>query len=99
MTNAHDDDYSELLTATAGISKRLCRRTVAQQPTGRSDWETVTRFLPWLQSPATWAEVNSRAAMLPLAVPQISIVEPWPRSRLHLCPPKTLTCATARPAN
>ncbi|MCB0015996.1 MAG: hypothetical protein KDE34_28970, partial [Anaerolineales bacterium] len=76
MTNAYDDDYSELLTRDRWDQQETCRRTVAQQLTGRSDWETVTRFLPWLQSPATWAEVNPGPAMLPLAVPQISLVEP-----------------------
>ena len=76
MTNAYDDDYSELLTRDRWDQQESCRQTVAQHLTGRADWETVTRFLPWLQPPSAWSKINPGPTTLPLAVPKITFVDP-----------------------
>ena len=50
-----------------------CEDTLSHQATGRSDWETIQAFYPWLNY--TEPE-NPGPDLLPLAVTQIEIIEP-----------------------
>ncbi|HSH05709.1 MAG TPA: VCBS repeat-containing protein [Anaerolineae bacterium] len=73
MTDSYDDAYSEFLDATGWTVSSNCLQTIAEQTTGRNDWETVTAFWPWLQTdliPLT-GPTN-----VPLAFTQIEMVEP-----------------------
>ncbi|MCB8928748.1 MAG: LamG domain-containing protein, partial [Ardenticatenaceae bacterium] len=49
MTTTSDPSFSEFLTR--GEWKDGCTRTLAQETTGRTDWETINRFYPMLQEP------------------------------------------------
>jgi len=70
MTNAHDaEGYSEFLTRSDWLDD--CQQTVAQRLTGRTDWETILRFFPWLHAPAAAADLPG-PSVLPLSVLQIS---------------------------
>lgn len=74
MTSAYDsEDYSEFLTETEWIGD--CRETMAERITGRPDWETIHRFYPMFAMPSTpLAGPN----LLPLAVTEITIMDPDP---------------------
>jgi hypothetical protein len=58
-----------------------CEQTLSHQATGRSDWETIVTFYPWLSAYATIT--NTGPAGLPLAVTQIEVIE-------AVTPPTTL---------
>jgi hypothetical protein len=50
-----------------------CEETLSHQTTGRSDWQTIEAFYPWLSGPPDDAGVGPSA--LPLAVTQVAVVE------------------------
>ncbi|MCB0035273.1 MAG: hypothetical protein KDE51_14675, partial [Anaerolineales bacterium] len=47
MTDIYNEDYSEFLEETGWVGD--CLDTVAEQITGRNDWETVNQYWPWLE--------------------------------------------------
>ena len=49
MSNPYLEDYSEF--RDNGSWEADCRQTLSAQTTGRSDWETITTFYPWLTTP------------------------------------------------
>ncbi|HSH05284.1 MAG TPA: FG-GAP-like repeat-containing protein [Anaerolineae bacterium] len=67
MTNLYQDEYSEFLTEAEWTGP--CLQTIAEQITGRTDWETINRIYPWLNPPATTLAGPSE---LPLAVTQLT---------------------------
>ncbi len=71
MTNTYDDAYSEFLTRAGWVGD--CLQTIAEQTTGRTDWETVRHFYDMLHAPAA---TNSGPALLPLAVTHMEQVDP-----------------------
>lgn len=74
MTNAHDaEGYSEFLPRADWLED--CQQTVAERLTGRTDWETILRFFPWLHAPAT-AAATPGPSTLPLNVLQINHLPP-----------------------
>ena len=76
MTNTSDDDYSKFLT---GVEWRKpanrCGDTIAARLTGRSDWETITKFYPMLHP----AGDQPGPAVLPLDVTEVSVIPPVAR--------------------
>lgn len=70
MTNAYTEEYSEFLTEADWAGP--CLQTIAEQVTGRPDWETIGRFYPWLRSDTLMAGPN----LLPLQVAAVTFVEP-----------------------
>ncbi|MFZ1265647.1 MAG: hypothetical protein WAU95_04220, partial [Anaerolineae bacterium] len=54
-----------------------CGETLSQKGAGRSDWETIHAFYPWLQAPIT---NTAGPDILPLRVTQI-VSETWPDSQ------------------
>ncbi|MCI0395709.1 MAG: FG-GAP-like repeat-containing protein, partial [Chloroflexi bacterium] len=72
MTDAYSDEYSEFLTAAGWLGD--CLQTVAQQTTGRPDWETIITFYGALLAPAS--PTNAGPSSLPLAVTGINFEEP-----------------------
>jgi len=87
MTSTYEETYREFLTRDRWNRQEACWRTsIAAHTTGRADWETLQRFLPWLRQPANAAAVNPGPAWLPLAV-----------TRIHLVTPRT-SAATVLPA-
>ncbi|MCB0184734.1 MAG: hypothetical protein KDE31_10730, partial [Caldilineaceae bacterium] len=79
MTDAYRQDYSEFLsrltTNSAGFGwLGNCLTTLAEDTTGRSDWETIQKFYPFLnENIATTAVGPTR---LPLAVTQVAFNQP-----------------------
>lgn len=74
MTNAHDAEaYSEFLTRQDWQGD--CRQTVAERLTGRTDWETILRFFPWLHAPNAAADAPG-PSVLPLDVLRVSRIPP-----------------------
>ncbi|MFN8441692.1 MAG: VCBS repeat-containing protein [Caldilineaceae bacterium] len=74
MTNTYDASYSEFLTRDGWVGP--CLDTVATHLTGRTDWETITRFMPWLHSPTSQATTNAGPATLPLQVINVQVIDP-----------------------
>ncbi len=75
MNQVYQDDASELRPAAGWLPD--CGNTLSQAMVHRADWETVEQFYPWLIAPATpLALVNPGPSSLPLAVTQITVVEP-----------------------
>ena len=76
MTNTSDDEYSKFLT---GVEWRKpanrCGDTIAARLTGRSDWETITKFYPMLHP----ADDRPAPAVLPLDVTEVSVIPPVAR--------------------
>ena len=79
MTDAYRPEYSEFLAPGAPPSNGFswdtneCKKTLAALTTGRSDWETVTRFYPFLNPNLAAADGPSR---LPLAVTKVTFITP-----------------------
>ncbi|MGB0388165.1 MAG: proprotein convertase P-domain-containing protein, partial [Ardenticatenaceae bacterium] len=69
MTDAYPEEYSEYLTSNEWNGD--CLNTVAEQATGRTDWETITHFYPQLRSDNQLRGPNS----LPIQA-QVSFPEP-----------------------
>lgn len=77
MTSTYEEPYREFLTRDRWDAQESCRtKTMAAHTTGRADWETIQRFLPWLRAPQSSAAVNPGPATMPLNVTQIRFVEP-----------------------
>jgi len=74
MTNTYDENYSELLTRPEWETDADCMQSVAEQITGRADWETVTYFYNML----TGASGNPGPSNLPLDLVQVTFVDPVP---------------------
>jgi len=73
MTDPYRDDYSELHPKDGWLDE--CANTLANQTTGRADWETVVGGYPWLHAPAKF-DANPGPSTLPLAVTTLSFVAP-----------------------
>ncbi|NJO04409.1 MAG: VCBS repeat-containing protein [Chloroflexaceae bacterium] len=73
MSNPYLDNNSEFRPQTDWLPG--CNQTLSQQTRQRADWETITRFYPALQAPATF-NTNPGPVVLPLAVTQIRFIEP-----------------------
>lgn len=71
MTDAYTDEYSELLL-TADWSG-ACLDTLAEQTTGRTDWETVLYHYPWLNTNKAPLAGPSR---LPLELTEFEEIDP-----------------------
>lgn len=77
MTNTYEETYREFLTRDRWDRQEACwRQSIAAHTTGRADWETVRRFLPWLHVPATADMVNPGPVRLPLQVTRVHIMAP-----------------------
>jgi subtilisin-like proprotein convertase family protein len=80
MNNPYSNVYSEFHPARDWAST-VCTETLSGQNTGRSDWETITRFYPWLIAPTEFfTEVMQGPSLLPLAVTQVTFQAPGPDS-------------------
>ena len=66
MTTTRDPSYSEFLNEDQWLGD--CQNTIAEQTTDRNDWETVKRFYPFLNDPATLEDVVNGPNLLPLDV-------------------------------
>ena len=78
MTTAYDDEYSEFLDADEWAERtRNCWQTVAEQLTGRSDWETIRAFYPELAG----ENKNDGPSALPLDVTQVIRLDPESAAR------------------
>ncbi len=71
MTDAYFDEYSEFLARDRWTG--ACLDTLAEHTTGRSDWETILKFYPWLNLDNVNLEGPSR---LPLEVTEIHEIDP-----------------------
>ena len=76
MTNTSDDEYAKYLT---GVEFRKpsnnCGDTIAARLTGRSDWETITKFYPMVHP----AGDQPAPTVLPLDVTEVSVIPPIAR--------------------
>ena len=68
MTNPFREDFSEFRTAGERWNQE-CGATLSAQRSGRADWQTITRFYPWLKMPS--GQANPGPTTLPLAVTQV----------------------------
>jgi len=75
MTNPYNNDdnhgYDEFHPQANW--ERDCENTLANQETGRSDWETIPTFYPALFTPTI---TNTGPNRLPLAITQIQVITP-----------------------
>jgi hypothetical protein len=69
MTNSSNDAYSEFLTQAQWTGD--CLQTVAQQTTGRTDWDTIIQYYPFFQAPTT---LMTGPVSLPLALTQVELI-------------------------
>jgi hypothetical protein len=69
MSDPYRDDFSEFLPESDWLPD--CERTLSHQTTGRADWQTIATFYPWLDPAA-----NAGPSGLPLAVTELTVVEP-----------------------
>jgi hypothetical protein len=65
-----DHPYDEFHAASGWLPS--CEQTLSHQTTGRSDWDTIEAFYPWLDG----THNNTGPNNLPLAVTQVTVVEP-----------------------
>lgn len=86
MNNPYSNNYSEFHPAqgwaeTTLPSAEQCGRTLSDQNTERSDWDTITEFYPWLIAPTEpFTGVLIGPSLLPLAVTQVSYYGSDPRT-------------------
>ncbi|MEZ4681767.1 MAG: VCBS repeat-containing protein [Caldilineaceae bacterium] len=77
MTNTYEETYREFLTRDRWDQQENCwRKSIAAHLTGRSDWETVGTFLPWLQLPSNAAAINPGPMWLPLRMTRVIMTAP-----------------------
>ncbi|MCB0035769.1 MAG: hypothetical protein KDE51_17180, partial [Anaerolineales bacterium] len=79
MTDAYRQDYSEFLSEVTNSSGNSwlgseCPQSLAEDTTGRSDWETIQTFYPFLNE--NIATTQTGPTSLPLAVTQVTINTP-----------------------
>ena len=77
MTNTTDPTYSEFLSEEQWLEKGRedCQQTLADETTGRPDWDTIKKFYPMLLTPEVQsAQLAAGPSNLPLAVTRII---PW----------------------
>jgi len=75
MGDEYQDDDSELRNVDNWLTD--CGETFSQKMVNRSDWETVNQFYPWLIMPTEpITQTNPGPSSLPLAVTQITFVDP-----------------------
>lgn len=87
MTNTYEETYQEFLTRDRWDAQPACAiRSIAAHTTGRSDWETLQHFLPWLQVPANADAVNPGPYQLPLQVTRIQVQAPRTPSNTPVLP-------------
>ncbi|MFN2137334.1 MAG: hypothetical protein ACK2UK_15345, partial [Candidatus Promineifilaceae bacterium] len=73
MTSTFDPEYSEFLTEEGW--QGVCQSSLAEQTTGRTDWQTVITYYPMLRQPAA-GMVLEGPSNLPLGVTQVTFFEP-----------------------
>ncbi|HSH05701.1 MAG TPA: FG-GAP-like repeat-containing protein [Anaerolineae bacterium] len=73
MTTSYDDAYTEFLPEADWVGD--CLLTVAEQTTGRPDWETITTFYPMLNAPASRFDYPG-PSLVPLAATDVKVIEP-----------------------
>jgi hypothetical protein len=67
MSDQYNDDYGEFHPSSGWLPD--CHQTFSNVSTGRSDWETITTFYPFLHPPQTsFLQVNRGPTILPLEV-------------------------------
>lgn len=71
MTDAYFDEYSEFLARERWTG--ACLDTLAEKTTGRTDWETILKFYPWLNTDNVDLTGPSR---LTLDVTEIEEIDP-----------------------
>jgi hypothetical protein len=70
-----NDYYSEFHPAAGWLP--ACKDSLSQLSSGRSDWDTITTFYPWLHAPTTQiSDINPGPNGMPLDLPQIQVVAP-----------------------
>jgi hypothetical protein len=74
MSDPYREDYpyDEFHAADGWLP--ACEQTLSHQMTGRSDWQTIEAFYPWLSGPPDGTGTGPSA--LPLAVTQVTVVDP-----------------------
>ena len=76
MTNTYDDEYAKYLNVRDWREpSNDCGNTIAARLTGRSDWETITKFYPMVHP----AGDQPGPAVLPLDVTEITVIPPAAR--------------------
>lgn len=86
MNNPYSNAYSEFhpeqgWSPTEQGGSPNCRETMSALNTGRSDWATIQRFYPELNTPTvSFTAVLTGPSLLPLAVTQVTWQEPDPNS-------------------
>ncbi len=71
MTDAYTDEYSEMIARDKWTG--ACLDTLAERTTGRTDWETILHFYPWLNTDNVNLPGPNR---LTLEVTEITEVDP-----------------------
>ncbi len=76
MTSTFDPEYSEFLTEEGW--RDICQESLAERTTGRTDWETVSKFYPILQGPQVPVTETGiiGPSNLPLEVTKVNFIEP-----------------------
>jgi len=73
MSDPYRDDQSEFRPRPDWLP--ACKDTLAEQTTGRADWDTLTGAYPWLHAPPTF-NAKPGPSTLPLAVTQVRFEGP-----------------------
>ncbi len=91
MTSTYEESYREFLTRDRWDAQEECwRKSIAAHTTGRTDWETLEHFLPWLQVPTTVAEINPGPFRLPLRVTHVHVNAPQRPGALAVLPARNV---------
>jgi len=73
MSDQYNDDYSEYHPLSGWLPS--CRSTFSNVSTGRSDWETITAFYPFLHAPqSSFQQLNTGPTILPLDVTHVQVM-------------------------
>ena len=92
MTSTYDPAYSEFLTGEQWTG--VCLTSLAEETTGRSDWETILAFYDELAAPASWPpRITSTSRPSPTTAGRWN----WPR-RMTSKPP-TRCFSAAKPSS
>jgi hypothetical protein len=73
MTSTFNPEYSEFLTEEGWSD--ICKQSLAEMTTGRTDWETITNFYPMLKEPGPGKALEG-PSNLPLGVTSVTFFDP-----------------------
>ncbi|MGB0383381.1 MAG: FG-GAP repeat domain-containing protein [Ardenticatenaceae bacterium] len=79
MTDPYRENYSEFLIEEQWndeIRQENCGKTLADETTGRADWQTITKFYKVLKGPENKNKLNAGPSNFPLQVTQVEFVAP-----------------------